>query len=426
MNDGASFGLSDWLDYLESRQAVEIQLGLDRVRGVAAQLGLLSFNVPVITVAGTNGKGSTVAALTGIYLAAGYSVGTYTSPHLLRFNERICINQVSISDNDLCRAFSVIHELPDSRALTYFEMSTLAALLYFKWTQPEVIVLEVGMGGRLDATNIIDADASILTTIDFDHQAFLGNTRDEIGYEKAGIMRPDKPMIYADLDAPSSVRAYAKKAGATAYYLGESYTFDLSNDVFVLSLAKDRSWCLPIPLINVKAMVSAIVLTRLLDPLLPVTEKAWVEAILCVRVPARLQRVVDEEGVHHVFDVAHNPQAVRLLVDYLETHRGHGKIYAVFSGLKDKDLCGLIKPMSDLVHAWYPALLSGSRAADALCLQTAFSDAIHCSPYCYEDPVQAYDAAKCVAGIGDCIVVYGSFLTVGAVMACRVQIEENS
>ena len=417
MIDQACNTLSDWLSYFEFRHLEPIQLGLERVRTVAERLELALLNATVITVAGTNGKGSTVAALTAIYQAAGYCVATYTSPHLLNFNERICVNQTPISDDDLCTAFRVIHATPESRDLTYFEMATLAALWHFKKVLPEVIILEVGMGGRLDATNIIDADVSVITTIDFDHMAFLGDSREKIGYEKAGIMRKNKPLVYADINPPESIRAYAKTLESDEYIMGEYYSFNVFNDFFVLSLSDYTEIRLPKPSINCQAMAAALVVSIILNPCLPVTNKDWVSATSSVSIKGRLQEVVID-GVTHLFDVAHNPQAVRLLVDYLANKTGKGNIYAIFSGLKDKDLYGLIKPMEPLVYGWYPALLDGPRAADRMTLQKAFGDAINQYPECYADPVLAYQAVKKVVKPGDYIVVYGSFLTVSAVMTC--------
>ena len=208
------FSLAAWLDYLEHRHSEEIQLGLTRVKTVARQLDLLTFDATIIIVAGTNGKGSTVAALETIYRAAGYAVGSYTSPHLIHFNERIRVNLEPITDKTLCAAFTAIEEACESIHLTYFEMATLAALWYFKSFVLDVIILEVGLGGRLDATNIIDADLAIITTIDFDHQAYLGHTKEAIGYEKAGVLRPNQPFIYADKNPPESLITYAKSLNA--------------------------------------------------------------------------------------------------------------------------------------------------------------------------------------------------------------------
>ena len=421
MTDTNLSSLFDWLDYLERRHLEPIQLGLERVKVVADKLDLLSIGGVVITVAGTNGKGSTVAALSAIYSAAGYQVGTYTSPHLLHFNERICVNEVPISDETLCDAFNVIHAIPESLSLTYFEMTTLAALWYFKQVQPAVVILEVGMGGRLDATNVIDADACIITTIDLDHQYFLGSTREAIAYEKAGIMRGNKPMIYADIDPPASLINYARSTNAEAYFLGEFYSFYTIEDSLVLILPEIGQVKLPRPAINAQAMAVAVVMSMLLKKSLPVAVSDWVLAAGKANILGRLQAKVDDRGVNYLFDVAHNPQAVRHLAQELIDNKRQGKVHAVFSALKDKDLCGLIKPIGCLVQCWYPAILQGDRATDKLTLQKAFDDVINDAPECYyENPVLAFNEAKAQAQPGDLIVVYGSFLTVAAVMASQI------
>ena len=198
----SNLSLSECLHHLENRHAEEVQLGLTRIKTVAKRLNLLNLDATIVTVAGTNGKGSTVAALEAVYKAAGYQVASYTSPHLIEFNERIRVNQQPIKDQELCAAFTVIEDARDTINLTYFEMTTLAALWHFKQLTLDVIILEVGVGGRLDATNIIDSDLAIITTVDLDHQDYLGDTKEAIGYEKAGILRPNTPFIYADTTAP--------------------------------------------------------------------------------------------------------------------------------------------------------------------------------------------------------------------------------
>ncbi|MDF1928905.1 Mur ligase family protein [Legionella pneumophila] len=226
----SEWDLNHWLTHLETRNTQEIQLGLTRVLTVAQKLNLQRPNCKVITVAGTNGKGSTVTALETIYHQSGFRVGTYTSPHLLVFNERIRINLTPIQDKDLCKAFSVIEEARYPTNLTYFEMATLAALWYFKQHDLDLIILEVGLGGRLDATNIVDTDLAIITTIDFDHQNFLGDTLELIGYEKAGILRKNKPFIYADLSPPKSVVEVALQLGASSYLYGKDYFYQEEAD----------------------------------------------------------------------------------------------------------------------------------------------------------------------------------------------------
>lgn len=422
MQKHENLNVAEWLDYLENRHAVEIQLGLQRIKEVAHKLDLLSFSVPVITVAGTNGKGSTVASLQAIYSAAGYQVATYTSPHLIHFNERICFNQQPISDADLCAAFLKIEKSRGDTHLTYFEMATLAALWYFKCSKPDVIILEVGMGGRQDATNILDADLAIITTIDFDHQEFLGDTKEKIGYEKAGILRLGKPAIYADSSPPLSIIATAAELQAPLLRFGEDYTLHSPETSLILEYAKNKK-TYPLPKINLKAAAAALVASYCLENDLPVSEEARGLAMRAVSIKGR-QQIVENEETTTIFDVAHNPQAVALLAQFLKTYRTHAKVHAVFSALKDKDLGGLIKPMDDYVDVWYPALLQGKRAADQNQLGKAFNRAVGFEPPEYfATPIAAYQAAQEAASTEDLIIVYGSFLTVSAVLSAEMSQE---
>ncbi|MDP3704294.1 MAG: folylpolyglutamate synthase/dihydrofolate synthase family protein [Legionellaceae bacterium] len=413
--------VSEWLDFLENRHHQEVQLRLVNAKIVAKRLDLLDLHVPVITVAGTNGKGSTVAALTAIYCAAGYRVGSYTSPHLLSFNERICVNQEPISDAVLCAAFTRIEDARGATSLTYFEAATLAGLLYFKESALDVVILEVGVGGRLDATNIIDSDLAIITTVDFDHQDYLGHDKEAIGYEKAGIMRPGQPCIYADEAPPVSVLSYADVLHTKICCLNVHYSFQVFQDELHMTWNIDKAnrnetstVVVPVPKINRKAAVAAILASKTLSHLLPITQANWVTAMQTVHMLGRQQLV--ESDVPVLYDVAHNPQAVLLLADFIQRYRPHGVIHAVFSGLKDKDLCGLIRPLSAVVTHWYPALLTSKRAANEPMLREAFEKETGLSPDCFTDPPAAFSAAMQVAKSGDLIVVYGSFLLVSAVM----------
>lgn len=418
-------GVTDWLDYFENSKQPEIQLGLARVSAVAARLHLTNLNANVITVAGTNGKGSTVSALEAIYFAAGYQVATYTSPHLLFFNERIRINKQPISDGDLCQAFSVVEEAREDIHLTYFEMATLAALWYFKQHQLDVVILEVGMGGRLDATNLLSADVAVISTIDLDHQAYLGETKDAIGYEKAGILRRDKPCIYADDEPPLSVVSHAQAVGAPLYGLDVDYSFKVVDHVFQVTCISGERVELPIPRLHLKAASAAIMVTCCLREVLPVSVQNWADGMSSVSIFGR-QQMLKESGITTILDVAHNPQAVMLLADRLENLSPKGRVHAVFSALKDKDLCGLIRPMRPWVHDWYPALLQVKRAANWACLQSAFHMESQVVTGWYASPKEAYDAARQQAKSGDLIVVYGSFMMVSAIMDALGDVLESA
>jgi dihydrofolate synthase / folylpolyglutamate synthase len=422
-----NWSLSEWLSDLEARNTQEIQLGLTRIKAVAKTLQLQVLQSPVITVAGTNGKGSTVAALESIYHTAGYKVGTYTSPHLVQFNERIRINLTPISDGDLCRAFCIIENARADTMLTYFEMTTLAALWHFKANHLDIVILEVGLGGRLDATNIIDSDLSIITTIDFDHQDYLGDTLEAIGYEKAGILRQGKPFIYADLNPPSTVVKYAAQQSVRAYFFGKEFSLEEGELDWSIQCGSREINHLPKPSIQLKSAAAAITASILLEYCLPVSHESLQEAMRSLFIPGRLQLQTGEVSI--LYDVSHNPQSVRLLAATLARLAGHAaggpdldkkaKIHAVFSALKDKNIIAMIEPLKHHVDYWYPAQLEGKRAASEHLLLTQFQNAGICVKICYNSPLSAFDAALNQAQSGDLIVVYGSFFTVGQIMAAQ-------
>ncbi len=406
----------EWLDYLENRHVTPIQLGLERVKAIAGVLDVTAWDIPVITVAGTNGKGSTVAALESIYQAAGLRVAAYTSPHLLQFNERIRMNCEPISADALCQMLSKLHALPESQSLTYFEMTTLAALLYFKQMLPQVLILEVGLGGRLDATNIIDADLAIITTVDLDHQAWLGETREAIGHEKAGILRAKIPVIFADEAPPASVLAQASQLGAQWLGLNTEYSYQHIAQDLIVQLDNLRVR-LPCPQINLKAAVAALVATNCLRARLPVTHADWALAFARVRIPARSQ--VIPGLVNTLLDVAHNPQAARLLADNLQKKYPSSRIHVVFAALADKDIAGLVAPLQALATHWCIAALNGPRALQACVLGTILMQCGVSSEIITvcDDPLSAYHRALRMAEAGDWVVVYGSFLTVAPILA---------
>ena len=416
------FSLHDWLLHLEHSNQQEIEPGLARIKAVACRMDLLHCDAKVITVAGTNGKGSTVATLEAIYSTAGYNVASYTSPHLMAFNERIRVNLQPITDENVCAAFIAVEDNRHSTPLTYFEMVTLAALWYFKQCKLDVIILEVGIGGRLDATNIIDADVTIITTVDLDHQDYLGSTKEEIGYEKAGILRENTPFIYGDTAPPASVLKQAKLLNTKMYALGTEYFFKVTEEGLQLTLPTGRSIQLPLPRINLKAAAAASIASTCLQATLPVTLVQLAEAFRTVYILGR-QQVVVNDGITTVFDVSHNPQAVSLLADFIRHYQPKGKVHAIFSALKDKDLCGLINPMQTCVDFWYPAVLSSGRAASQTLLVAALQSENCLISSCFNDPVGAYHAATKEAKQGDLVVVYGSFLTVSAIMAINNRME---
>lgn len=412
MKQYSDFSIDEWLSYLENSHQQEIQLGLTRVREVAETLNLRDTKAKVISIAGTNGKGSTVAALEAIYLSAGYQVGSYTSPHLLEFNERIKINHKPISDEDLCRAFTAIEQGRAKIDLTYFEIATLAALWHFKQQDLDLIILEVGLGGRLDATNIVDSDLAIITTVDLDHQAFLGDNKEAIGFEKAGILRASKPFIFADKNPPLSIVNQAAELQTSSYFYGQDYDYQLKDELIELKF-QDKVIGLPKPKLHLNSAMAAVIASLLLKENLPLNHHNWQQALATTFIPGRLQLI--HSKIRTLIDVAHNPQAAKHLAQFIKNYFPKSKIYAVFSALADKDIPGLVEPLLDYVDHWMPALLSAKRAASREQLAMAFN-MFKLSPICYNNPLLAYEEALTLVNPDDIIVVYGSFYTVAAIM----------
>lgn len=424
-HDAPGASASEWLTMLENRHTQNIQLGLERIREVASTLDLLKPSARVITVAGTNGKGSTVAALEAIYCAAGYQVACYTSPHLLSFNERIRINQQPISDAQLVDAFELIEAIRGSVHLTYFEVTTLAAWWHFKKHTLDLIILEVGLGGRLDATNLMNPDLAIITTIDLDHQAFLGDTREAIGREKAGILRSKRPFIFADTSPPQSILDAVTNLGCIPYFfdLDYSYQTQTTPSAFIfkshptkLTAVPSHTAYSPLPILqpklHSKAMAAAIQASLILDKTLPVLPEQIQEGLQGLHLSGRLEWV--SGPVVTLLDVAHNPQAASYLAEQLKMRTWKGKVHAVFSALADKDLSGLIHPLLGSVQHWYPACLPENRAASREQLSDAFKT-YGIMDSCFENPRVAYEYAYRHAVMGDLILVYGSFYTVANV-----------
>ena len=419
---GNNWGLEQWLYDLENRNTQEIQLGLTRIREVAEKLHILNPECKIITVGGTNGKGSTVCALETIYFKAGYQVGSYSSPHLLHFNERIKINLEPVNDIDLCTFFKIIDEARGKIVLTYFEFITLAALLCFNQQKLDVIIVEVGLGGRLDATNIIDADLSIITTIDYDHQEYLGTTLEAIAYEKAGILRQGRPFIYADTCPPESILKVAQELGVKSYFYGRDFYFNEYTDSFELIVLKDKIK-LDKPKIHLKSASAAVVACLLLQSKLPVAHNFIDEALRELFIPGRLQLI--KGPINLLYDVSHNAQSAQLLAQYISGLKCAGRVHAIFSALKDKDILGIIYPLKDCVDLWYPAQLDNKRALNVDEMLHVFKEAKFDVSTSYTSPLTAFNTALSRAKSGDLIVVYGSFFTVSQVMAVQNNVLEQ-
>lgn len=354
--------LATWLHELEHRHLHEIQLGLERIHEVATRLDLLKTEAKIISVAGTNGKGSTVATLSAIYQRAGYQVGSYTSPHLISYNERIKVNGVSIRDEELVRTFHQIEMARGSICLTYFETSTLAALLFFQQHKLDIILLEVGLGGRLDATNIMDNDVAIITTIGLDHEAYLGDNLEAIGYEKAGIIRPQKTVIYADYHPPASVLAQVKSCQATFYCLGYDFNGKEHQHQFYFS-HHEMSAVYPAVKLHPHSVAAALMAVHTLQNQLPVQSEAIQRALSKLSLPGRFHYLDHPKPT--LLDVTHNPQAALNFYHYVREQFPGKRLFAVFSTLADKDSAAMIKAFSGSIERWYPCTLSSKRALDA-------------------------------------------------------------
>jgi len=416
--------LNDWLTHCERLHPVTIDLGLDRVRTVADRMGV-RFTCPVITVAGTNGKGSTCAMLESILMQAGYRTGVYTSPHLVHFEERLRLNGDPVGAAELIAAFAEVERArglnDDEISLTYFEFTTLAILDVMRHTALDVVILEVGLGGRLDAVNIIEPDCAIITSIDLDHMALLGDTREAIGYEKAGIMRTGKPVVVSDPLPPQSVLDRALEVGADLWRVG--HDFNVSGDKQQWSWAgRGRRYSgMAYPalrganqLVNAGGVLAA--LTALRD-VLPVTAQAVRNGFVFAELPGRFQIVPGQPTL--VLDVAHNPHAAAALALNLDAMGFFPTTHAVFGAMADKDVAALLKRMNPLVDKWYFTDLPTARAARATELLQAWqaqNTRKDASASTWPDPESALQAALAGADPADRIVVFGSFYTVGGVV----------
>jgi dihydrofolate synthase/folylpolyglutamate synthase len=398
-------------------------MGLERVRAAAAQLGA-ELRCPVITVAGTNGKGSTCAMLDAVLRCGGYRVALYTSPHLLRYNERMRIDGREASDDELVAAFNAVEDARVATvpvvALTQFEFGTLAALWLFARAAPDAVVLEVGLGGRLDAVNIVDADVAVVTTVDLDHMDYLGSTREAIGREKAGIFRAGRPAVCGDAAPPATLVEHAREIGAPLLQIGRDFGFVVEGLQWQYYGPGGRRFGLAHPalrgtyqLANAATVFAAL---GLLQNRLPLAASAMRDGLLTVELSGRFQVLPGRPTI--VLDVGHNPQAARALAAALGTMGYHPRSFAVFGMLADKDIAGVAAALRGRVDRWYVAPLPGPRGANVGALQAALAAAgvageavVACA-----DVPAALAAAQNDADEADRIIVFGSFLTVAAAL----------
>ena len=409
--------LDDWLAWQESLHFTAIELGLDRCNRVAERMGLLEPASKVISISGTNGKGSSAAMLDAMLRRSGYKVGTYTSPHLTSYNERICIGGKQVTDYQLSRSFDRIDRARGDISLTYFEFGTLAALDIFRNAEPDIIILEVGLGGRLDAVNILDADIALLVTVDLDHEKWLGYTRESIGREKAGIFRRGRPAVCSDTRPPGSIAACAGETGALLYQAGREFTYTIGRDTWDWKHAGKVYQGLPLPSINNNRQVEnaagvLMVLEAMADEF-PVSRDTVNACLRDFRLAGRFQVIPGE--IPCILDVAHNRQAISALVENVKKIPCVGETHVVIGMLKDKNHAAVFETLALIADHWYVADLQADRAASPAELAGVLGQ--------YENPGnikqfqtvhEALAAAEAATLVGDRIIVTGSFVTVGS------------
>ncbi len=416
--------LDDWLAHCERLHPKTIDMGLERVRTVAGRMGL-KFDCPIITVAGTNGKGSTCAMLEAILMEAGYRTGVYTSPHLVHFEERCRIGGDIVVATDLIACFARVERArcqnDDEVSLSYFEFTTLAILQLLADARLDVVILEVGLGGRLDAVNILDTDCAVITSIDLDHMEFLGHDRESIGFEKAGIMRPGKPVIVSDPVPPQSIIDHAEKLGADLWRFGQDFNFSGDKQQWGWAGRGRRYMGLAYPalrganqLINASGVLAALTAVR---DLLPVTAQAVRVGLSMVELPGRFQIIPGQPTL--VLDVAHNAHAVAALTENLDAMGYYACTHAVFGAMADKDVAPMFARVGPLIDKWYFTDLPTARAATAEDLRARWQAGNHrldATATAYKSPAEALQAAVKAANPADRIVVFGSFYTVGGIL----------
>lgn len=406
--------LQEWLAWMTPERPADVSGGLDRVKAVWQRMGAAA-PVVTITVGGTNGKGSTCAFLERILIESGYRTGLFTSPHLLAYNERIRLSGENASDDEIVDAFERIDAARDGTALTYFEFGTLAAFDVFAQRGVDVAILEVGLGGRLDAVNILDTDCAIVASVDLDHQALLGPDRESIGFEKAGIFRPGRPAIFGDLDPPQRLVAHAKEIGADLQLLGRDFRFEALEGQWDFVGRRGAKRALPYPALRGRRQLrNASAALAALDELgerLPVSLGEVKRGLALVRLAGRLQVLPGRPAV--VLDVAHNPHAARALADGLGDMGFFENTLGVFAILGDKDAGGVIDAMRGRVDRWYVAASGSERAMPAERVSGLLADrGLAAVTRTFATVPSALEAARRDAGPNDRIVVFGSFTTV--------------
>jgi len=406
--------LDDWLAYISAQHPSTIALGLDRVHDVAKRMGLAA-NAVTLTVGGTNGKGSTCAYLEKILLESGYRVGLYTSPHLLAYNERVRLQGQDADDATLVRSFEQVEAARGDTPLTYFEFGTLAALWIFQQAKLDAWVLEVGLGGRLDAVNIVDPDVAIVASVDLDHQAYLGGDRESIGYEKAGIFRKGRPAIFGDTNPPNRLVEHAAAIGADLQLLGRDYRIEAQERQWDFVGRRGARRALPIPALRgswqLRNAAAALAALDEVSERLPVSLGEVKRGLATVRLAGRLQAIPGRPSI--VLDVAHNPHAARALADALGDMGFFENTFAVFAMLGDKDIGGVVDALRHRIDRWFVSAAQADRAAPAASVVKILAEHDAGKPVRAFATVEAALAeARREAGPNDRIMIFGSFHTV--------------
>ncbi len=405
--------LTQWLNWQSSLHHSKIELGLNRVRTVAERLNLLTPNFPIVIVAGTNGKGSSVTLLDAMLTANNMRVGRYTSPHLLHYNERICIAGTEASDTQICQAFTTIEAVRAEISLTFFEFATLAAMVLFQQNKVDIAILEVGLGGRLDAVNIFDADVALITTIDIDHSDWLGDNREAIGFEKAGILRAKKPAVCSDPNPPQSIIQHAKQLATELYCIQSDFTYQKTKDGWTWQTDNNSIIDLPKPNLRgdfqLQNAAGVLMVLKLLQ--LPIIPNGLTNAYI----PGRFQ--ILSGAVTHILDVAHNPIGAKVLSTTLQQYPSKGKTYIILGMLEKKDIASFINIMQDSSTDWHIAPLNTPNTATTQRLTDNLLITDNNNIITYSSITKAYNNVLSIAKDGDRILITGSFYTVAEVLS---------
>lgn len=420
LNSQSCHTLADWLCYIEQSHPIDkIELGLSRVQQVAARGSLAKLPGTVVLIAGTNGKGTTARTLEQLLLAQGYTVGVYSSPHLLHFNERLRLNGQDVVDHAWVEAFSLVETLRQDTALTYFEFTTLVAFAMLRSAQPDYCLIEVGLGGRLDATNIIDPTVSVVTTIDLDHQDWLGPDRYSIGREKAGVFRGGKIAISGEQNPPASLAEVAAAVGANLLQLGEQFSYTSGDKTWQWQGVTHSYAELPLPLVPVQNVATSLAVLEQLNKLPDTALLA--QCLHTLSLPGRMQQLQQNPAI--IVDVAHNPQSAEYLAVQLQRLKPqYGKIVALVGMLKDKDIRQALSPLTTAIDEWHLVSLPGTRGASCGLLAEALAavtPTLNISSEQYDTLQHAYPLIVNTLQKNDLLVVFGSFVTVAAVLTIQ-------